>query len=89
MFVQPYPGPGRQHQISINGGTQPRWARNGRELFFTVRDAGASTDFNTVMVVDVETSPVFKAGIPRPLRAAVRFTCRGTGMTSAPTASGF
>jgi dipeptidyl aminopeptidase/acylaminoacyl peptidase len=79
VFVQPYPGPGPQHQISINGGTQPRWARNGRELFFTIRDSAASTDFNTIMVVDVETSLVFKAGIPRPLRAAVRLTVPGHG----------
>jgi hypothetical protein len=27
-------GPGPKYQISIEGGTEPRWARNGRELFY-------------------------------------------------------
>jgi hypothetical protein len=34
-----FPGPGGKRQISVNGGTQPRWRRDGRELFF-LREAG-------------------------------------------------
>lgn len=34
IYVQPYPGPGGKWQISTDGGTEPLWARNGRELFY-------------------------------------------------------
>ena len=34
VYVQPYPGPGERHLISTNGGEQPAWSRNGRELFY-------------------------------------------------------
>src|SRR4030095_16058896 len=39
VYVQPYPGPGERHQISNNGGEQPAWSGNGRELFY-VQGAG-------------------------------------------------
>jgi serine/threonine-protein kinase len=74
IYVLPYPGPGERHQVSVNGGTQPVWSRNGRELFFTVADPNAATGFNRVMAVDVVTTPTFRAGIPRPLGATVRLT---------------
>jgi Tol biopolymer transport system component len=34
VYVQPYPGPGEKHRISTEGGTQPIWTANGRELVF-------------------------------------------------------
>ena len=34
VYVQPYPGPGERHLISTNGGEQPAWSANGRELFY-------------------------------------------------------
>ncbi len=34
VYVQPYPGPGGKRQISTEGGTEPVWSRNGRELFY-------------------------------------------------------
>ena len=33
IYVRPYPGPGSEVQISVAGGEEPVWARNG-ELFF-------------------------------------------------------
>jgi len=33
IYVRPYPGPGSEIQISVAGGEEPVWARNG-ELFF-------------------------------------------------------
>jgi Tol biopolymer transport system component len=59
IYVVPYPGPGGKSQVSTDGGTQPRWNRNGRELFFR---AGAR-----MMAVEVETGAAFRAGVPRPL----------------------
>jgi Tol biopolymer transport system component len=34
VYVQPYPGPGRRVTISTNGGTEPVFSRDGKELFF-------------------------------------------------------
>jgi Tol biopolymer transport system component len=34
VYVQPFPGPGTRSPISINGGAQPRWRGDGKELFF-------------------------------------------------------
>ena len=34
IYVQPYPGPASPVRISPNGGTEPVWSRNGRELFY-------------------------------------------------------
>jgi serine/threonine protein kinase len=34
IYVQPFPGPGGKFQISSNGGAQPRWSRNGKEIFY-------------------------------------------------------
>ena len=79
VYVQPFPGPGARQQVSANGGSQPLWAHNGRELFFTVADPNASADFSKVMVVDVTTTPTFRAGVPRPLKAAVRITVPARG----------
>jgi serine/threonine-protein kinase len=59
IYVVPYPGPGGKSQVSTDGGTQPRWNRNGRELFFR---SGAK-----LMAVDVETGAAFRAGVPRML----------------------
>ena len=59
IYVAPFPGPGGRTQVSSDGGAQPRWNRNGRELFFR---SGA-----TVMAVDVETGSAFRAGSPKTL----------------------
>jgi Tol biopolymer transport system component len=34
VFVSPYPGPGGRVQISTDGGIEPRWSKNGHELFY-------------------------------------------------------
>ena len=57
IYVVPYPGPGGKSQVSIEGGTQPRWNRNGREMFFRSGDK--------MMAVDVETGAAFRAGSPK------------------------
>jgi Tol biopolymer transport system component len=38
VYVQPFPGPGGKTQISTGGGAQPRWQRDGRELFYIALD---------------------------------------------------
>ena len=34
IFVQPFPGPGGRIQISNAGGSQPRWSRDGKRIFY-------------------------------------------------------
>ena len=34
IYVRRYPGPGGSQLISSDGGTQPRWSSDGRELFY-------------------------------------------------------
>jgi serine/threonine-protein kinase len=57
IYVQPYPGPGGKWQISTEGGTEPAWNSNGRELFYRSGDK--------MMAVDIATQPSFTAGKPR------------------------
>ena len=38
VYVRPYPGPGQEHVISTNGGEEPVWSPDGRELFFRNQD---------------------------------------------------
>ena len=57
VFVQPFPGPGGRSQISVDGGTEPVWSRDGRELFYVNGDK--------MMAVEITTAPAFRAGTPR------------------------
>jgi serine/threonine-protein kinase len=34
IYVTPFPGPGGKWQVSAEGGTEPLWSRDGRELFY-------------------------------------------------------
>jgi eukaryotic-like serine/threonine-protein kinase len=34
VYVRPFPGPGGARQVSVDGGDQPLWSRDGRELYF-------------------------------------------------------
>ncbi len=34
VVVQPFPGPGARVQVSLHGGTEPVWARDGHRLFY-------------------------------------------------------
>jgi serine/threonine-protein kinase len=38
VFVRPFPGPGAKSQISINGGSAPRWSLAKRELLYRGAD---------------------------------------------------
>ena len=60
VYVRATP-PGRQREkLSIDGGTNPTWRADGKEIYF-VSAAGM------MMAVDVGTTGRFTAGVPRPL----------------------
>ena len=37
VYIQPFPGPGRKQRVSSEGGIEPAWSRDGRELFYRNR----------------------------------------------------
>jgi Tol biopolymer transport system component/tRNA A-37 threonylcarbamoyl transferase component Bud32 len=39
IYLRPFPGPGPDTRVSIDGGTQVRWDPSGKELFFIAADA--------------------------------------------------
>jgi serine/threonine-protein kinase len=60
VYVRPFPGPGGKWQVSREGGTEPMWARTGKQLFYRRGDLKKQ-----VWAVDVQTGPAFSAGKPR------------------------
>jgi hypothetical protein len=61
IYVRPFPGPGGRWQISTEGGIQPRWSPDGKELFYIAPDA------NLVAVPIAVNGPVLNPGRPVPL----------------------
>jgi hypothetical protein len=57
VYVQPYPGPGAKWLISTDGGTEPAWSHDGKELFYR-RDG-------QMFAVAVQSTPAFSASRPR------------------------
>ena len=61
VYVQPFPASGAKWQISSGGGMQPRWRRDGKELFFMSPN-------RRLMAVDVNLGEgTFEAGVPKML----------------------
>jgi serine/threonine protein kinase/Tol biopolymer transport system component len=59
VYLRPFPGPDRHWQVSTQGGTQPVWSRNGKEIFYRVG--------NKMMVVDVAAGVDITLSQPRML----------------------
>jgi Tol biopolymer transport system component len=57
VYVQPFPTTGSRTIISSSGGTEPRWRRDGRELYYLAADG-------KMMSVSIETTPLFRPGTP-------------------------
>jgi Tol biopolymer transport system component len=38
VYIQPFPGPGGKVPVSTNGGVQPRWHPDGKEIFYIAPD---------------------------------------------------
>ena len=56
VYVEPVPGPGGRRQISGEGGEEPRWVHNGREI--TYRNG------SKMMSVPVQEQPTFQTSKP-------------------------
>ncbi|MDA1236314.1 MAG: hypothetical protein O3A53_16140 [Acidobacteria bacterium] len=59
VYVRPFPDGAGRWQASVEGGTQPRWSRDGRELYYVQTE--------TLMSVSVSTGQGVTLGQPRPL----------------------
>ena len=55
IYLRPLPGPGGKRQISIDGGTEPRWSLDGEELIYRGRDGNFYS-------VAIRTSPTLSVG---------------------------
>jgi eukaryotic-like serine/threonine-protein kinase len=61
IVVQPFPDPSAgKWQITGNGGTEPRWRADGRELFYLSLDG-------KIMAVPIKVDKTIEAGQPVPL----------------------
>jgi serine/threonine-protein kinase len=52
VYVSGFPEPGRRRQVSLDGGTEPVWSRDGNELFYRSGEA--------LVAAAVETTPDFR-----------------------------
>jgi dipeptidyl aminopeptidase/acylaminoacyl peptidase len=57
VYVRSFPDAGRRHAVSGQGGGEPLWARNGKQLFYRCEAQ--------VWAVDVRTDGDFSTGKPR------------------------
>ena len=67
--MRPFPGAGPRTLISTNGGAQPVWSRNGRELLY-IASSSAPVPSVTMMSVEIVTQPKLSASTPRSLFTA-------------------
>ncbi len=59
VYIRTFPDAGGLRRVSVNGGSQPRWRADGKELFYVEGDR--------LMAVTVSTSPELTVGTPKPL----------------------
>ena len=60
VYAQTFPTTGSKWRVSTGGGCQPKWRRDGKELFYIAAD-------RKLMAVDVMLGATFEAGVPKAL----------------------
>ena len=63
VYVIEFPGGKERHQVSTTGGGQPRWRRDGKELYYRAPD-------DAVMSVDIALGARIESAVPRRLFTA-------------------
>jgi serine/threonine-protein kinase len=82
VYVRPFPEVDKgKWQVSTGGGSDPLWSHDGRELFYRTSDS--------VIAVDVQTEPTFKAGKPKPLFRGANFFGGGHAWDLSPDGKRF
>jgi serine/threonine protein kinase len=62
IYLQSFPTPSVRTQVSTSGGAQPRWRRDGKELFYMALDGRLMA-----AAVSVDADGLIQAGVPAPL----------------------
>jgi eukaryotic-like serine/threonine-protein kinase len=76
VYVQSFPAGAGKFQISTGGGgTQPKWGRDGKEIFYIATNG-------MLMAVDVRTAQHFEPGVPRALFDPHTYVAGGTNALS-------
>jgi eukaryotic-like serine/threonine-protein kinase len=60
IYIEAFPTRSVRWQVSANGGSLPRWSRNGKELYFIAPD-------RKLMAVEIDGGPKLVRGVPKPL----------------------
>jgi eukaryotic-like serine/threonine-protein kinase len=60
VYVQPFERPGDKVRVSTDGGGEPKWRRDGRELFYVAPD-------RKLMSVKIQEDNELAVGLPEPL----------------------
>jgi Tol biopolymer transport system component len=53
IYIQPFPPTGAKWQVTTDGGVEPRWSADGRELYYLEPGRG-------IMALSAEAAPVFR-----------------------------
>jgi Tol biopolymer transport system component len=67
VYVRPFPAGVGKWKVSSNGGREPRWRKDGKELFY-LEPEGLGFRLMAVLI-QPGSGPVFEAGAPKPLFA--------------------
>ena len=73
VYLRPFPAPDQRWQVSTQGGTQPMWNPNGREIFYR--------DGNKMMAVEVKVSKDTPPTLSEPKLLFERAYAYGAGIT--------
>jgi len=60
VYIQSFPKPKQKYTVSTNGGSHPKWRKDGKELFYLSPD-------NILTAADIKTEPILIIGTPKPL----------------------
>ena len=60
IYVSPFPAVGSKWLVSRGGGTEPRWRRDGKEMFYLSNDG-------KITAVPIKLGATFESGAPVPL----------------------
>ena len=75
VYVRPFPGPGGVSPVSLDGGSTPVWAHNGREIVYQSTEALTTADSPGAnwIVATVRTDPAFRVESRVPFAATPGF----------------
>jgi serine/threonine-protein kinase len=65
VFVRSYPDLGGKRQVSLEGGTEPAWSRDGKKLVYIVQLPAPKADRAQFMEADVSGGAALTIGRPR------------------------